>query len=128
MNEVATETETEKERKEKRRRLTKILGNSKNLTNEEKAAILKRCENGEKVNNVKANAISKAKELAKLRKNKEETNRLEREKEEAERYHGRAMEQEPQLMERLKQRGLGGGRSQPGAGPRAPRAGRPGLP
>ena len=74
-----------KDREEKRRRLTKILGNSKNLTNEDKAAFLKRFENGENVNTVKANAISKAKELAKLRKNKEETNRLEREKEEAER-------------------------------------------
>ena len=83
--EEANKIQREKEREEKRRRLTKILGNSKNLTNEDKAAFLKRFENGENVNTVKANAISKAKELAKLRKNKEETNRLEREKEEAER-------------------------------------------
>ncbi len=83
--EEANKIQREKEREEKRRRLTKILGNSKNLTNEDKAAFLKRFENGENVNTVKVNAISKAKELAKLRKNKEETNRLEREKEEAER-------------------------------------------
>jgi hypothetical protein len=83
--EEANKIQREKNREEKRRRLTKILGNSKNLTNEDKAAFLKRFENGENVNTVKANAISKAKELAKLRKNKEETNRLEREKEEAER-------------------------------------------
>ena len=83
--EEANKIQREKEREEKRRRLTKILGNSKNLTNEDKAAFLKRFENGENVNTVKANAISKAKELAKVRKNKEETNRLEREKEEAER-------------------------------------------
>src|SRR5210317_123222 len=83
--EEANKIQREKEREEKRRRLTKILGNSKNLTNEDKAAFLKRFENGENVNTVKANAISKAKELAKVRKNKEEANRLEREKEEAER-------------------------------------------
>jgi len=83
--EEANKIQREKEREEKRRRLTKILGNSKNLTNEDKAAFLKRFENGENINTVKANAISKAKELAKVRKNKEETNRLEREKEEAER-------------------------------------------
>ena len=83
--EEANRIQREKEREEKRRRLTKILGNSKNLTNEDKAAFLKRFENGENVNTVKANAISKAKELAKVRKNKEEANRLEREKEEAER-------------------------------------------
>src|SRR6056300_1439713 len=83
--EEANKIQREKEREEKRRRLTKILGNSKNLTNEDKAAFLKRFENGENVNTVKASAISKAKELAKVRKNKEEANRLEREKEEAER-------------------------------------------
>src|SRR6056300_1192488 len=83
--EKANKIQREKEREEKRRRLTKILGNSKTLTNEDKAAFLKRFENGENVNTVKANAISKAKELAKVRKNKEEANRLEREKEEAER-------------------------------------------
>src|SRR5210317_1968310 len=83
--EEANKIQREKEREEKRRRLTKILGNSKNLTNEDKAAFLKRFENGENVNTVKASAISKAKELAKVRKNKEEANRLEREKEEDER-------------------------------------------
>jgi hypothetical protein len=83
--EEANRIQREKNREEKRRRLTKILGNSKNLTNEDKAAFLKRFENGENVNTVKASAISKAKELAKVRKNKEEANRLEREKEEAER-------------------------------------------
>jgi hypothetical protein len=71
--EEANKIQREKEREEKRRRLTKILGNSKNLTNEDKAAFLKRFENGENVNTVKANAISKAKELAKVRKNKEES-------------------------------------------------------
>src|SRR5210317_768847 len=83
--EEANKIQREKEREEKRRRLTKILGNSKNLTNEDKAAFLKRFENGENVNTVKASASSKAKELAKVRKNKEEANRLEREKEEDER-------------------------------------------
>ena len=59
--EEANKIQREKEREEKRRRLTKILGNSKNLTNEDKAAFLKRFENGENVNTVKANAISKQK-------------------------------------------------------------------
>ena len=62
--------------------LSKILNNSKNLTNANKMAFLKRFNNGENFNTVKTNAIKKAQELAKVRKNKNEENRLAREKNE----------------------------------------------
>ena len=52
-----------------------------------------------------------------------EGNLPDEEKEEAERHHGRSKEQEPQLWVQIKQRGLGGGRPQLAAGPRAPGAG-----
>jgi hypothetical protein len=63
-----------------KRLLNKILNNSKNLTNANKVSFLKRYNNGENFNTIKTNAIRKAQELAKLRKNKNEQNRLEREK------------------------------------------------
>jgi len=93
--EEANKIKREKEREVKRARLTKILRNSKNFTNENRQEFLNRFENGENVNTIKANAISKAKELAKVRKNKEEQNRLEREKEEANRI---AKEREEQRL------------------------------
>ena len=93
--EEANRIKREKEREVKRARLTKILRNSKNFTNENRQEFLNRFENGENVNTIKANAISKAKELAKVRKNKEEQNRLEREKEEANRI---AKEREEQRL------------------------------
>ena len=65
---------------EQQRLLSKILNNSKNLTNANKVAFLKRFNNGENFNTVKNNAIIKAQELAKIRKNKNEENRLAREK------------------------------------------------
>ena len=67
---------------EQQRLLSKILNNSKNLTNANKVAFLKRFNNGENFNTVKNNAIIKAQELAKIRKNKNEENRLAREKNE----------------------------------------------
>ena len=93
--EEANRIKREKEREVKRARLTKILRNSKNFTNENRQEFLNRFENGENVNTIKANAISRAKELAKVRKNKEEQNRLEREKEEANRI---AKEREEQRL------------------------------
>ena len=80
----------QKEKKEKeakikeqqKKLLSKILNNSKNLTNANKVSFLKRYENGENFNTVKTNAIKKAQELAKVRKNKNEENRLAREKNE----------------------------------------------
>jgi len=65
--------------------LSKILNNSKNLTNTNKVALLKRFTNGGDFNKIKSNAISKAKELASQRKKKEEEERKAREKEEANR-------------------------------------------
>jgi len=74
-----------KEREKQQQLLSKILNNSKNLTNTNKMAFLKRFEKGDKFNTVKKNVISKAKELAKQRKAKEEEERKAREKEEANR-------------------------------------------
>ena len=74
-----------KEKEKKQKLLSKILNNSKNLTNTNKMAFLKRYEKGENFNTIKKNAISKAKELTKQRKVKEEEERKSREKEEANR-------------------------------------------
>src|SRR5210317_744139 len=82
-NRLAKEEANKKEREKKQQLLSKILNNSKNLTNANKMAFLKRFEKGEKFNTVKKNVISKAKELAKQRKAKEEEERKAREKEEA---------------------------------------------
>src|SRR6056300_720424 len=84
-NRLAKEEANKKEREKKQQLLSKILNNSKNLTNANKMAFLKRFEKGEKFNTVKKNVISKAKELAKQRKAKEEEERKAREKEEANR-------------------------------------------
>ena len=65
----------EKEKEKKQKLLSKILNNSKNLPNTNKMAFLKRFEKGENFNAIKSNAIGKAKELAKQRKEKEEANR-----------------------------------------------------
>ena len=74
-----------RERENQQQLLSKILNNSKNLTNANKATFLKRFEKGETFNTVKKNAISKAQELAKQRKAKEEEDRKAREKKEANR-------------------------------------------
>ena len=74
-----------KEKEQKQKLLSKILNNSKNLTNTNKMAFLKRFEKGENFNAIKKNAIGKAKELSKQRKEKEEANRKAKEKEEANR-------------------------------------------
>jgi len=50
---------------QQKRLLNKILNNSKNFTNTNKAAFLKRYNNGENFNIVKTDAIRKAQELAK---------------------------------------------------------------
>jgi hypothetical protein len=85
-NRKAKEEEAEKKEKEKKQKLlSKILNNSKNLTNTNKMTFLKRFEKGENFNTIKKNAIGKAKELTKQRKAKEESNRKAREKEEANR-------------------------------------------
>jgi len=84
-NRLAKEEANKKEREKKQQLLSKILNNSKNLTNTNKMAFLKRFTNGGDFNKIKSNAISKAKELAKQRKAKEESNRKAREKEEANR-------------------------------------------
>ena len=85
-NRKAKEEEAARKEKEKKQKLlSKILNNSKNLTNTNKMAFLKRFEKGENFNTVKKNVISKAKELTKQRKAKEEANRKAREKEEANR-------------------------------------------
>jgi len=60
-----------KEKEKKQKLLSKILNNSKNLPNTNKMAFLKRFEKGENFNTIKSNAIGKAKELAKQRKEKE---------------------------------------------------------
>jgi hypothetical protein len=82
-NEANRRAREEKEKKQKL--LSKILNNSKNLTNTNKMVFLKRFEKGENFNTIKKNAIGKAKELTKQRKAKEESNRKAREKEEANR-------------------------------------------
>jgi hypothetical protein len=82
-NEANRRAREEKEKKQKL--LSKILNNSKNLTNTNKMTFLKRFEKGENFNTIKKNAIGKAKELTKQRKAKEESNRKAREKEEANR-------------------------------------------
>jgi hypothetical protein len=74
-----------KEKEQKQKLLSKILNNSKNLTNTNKMSFLKRFEKGENFDTIKKNAISKAKELASQRKKKEEEERKSREKEEANR-------------------------------------------
>jgi hypothetical protein len=74
-----------KEKEQKQKLLSKILNNSKNLTNTNKMSFLKRFEKGENFNTIKKNAIGKAKELSKQRKEKEEANRKAKEKEEANR-------------------------------------------
>ena len=86
-NRLAKEEEERKarEREKQQQLLSKILNNSKNLTNANKATFLKRFEKGETFNTVKKNAISKAQELAKQRKAKEEEDRKAREKKEANR-------------------------------------------
>ena len=85
-NRKAKEEEAIRKEKEKKQKLlSKILNNSKNLTNVNKMEFLKRFEKGDKFNTVKKNAISKAKELAKQRKAREEEERKAREKEEANR-------------------------------------------
>merc|ERR1712010_219397 len=70
-----------KEKEKKQKLLSKILNNSKNLSNTNKMAFLKRFEKGENFNTIKSNAIDKAKELAKQRKAKEEANRKAKEEE-----------------------------------------------
>ena len=65
--------------------MSKILNNSKNLTNADKVSFLKRYNRGENFTTIKSNAIKKAQELAKQRKNKEEADRKAKEKEEANR-------------------------------------------
>ena len=85
-NRKAKEEEAIRKEKEKKQKLlSKILNNSKNLTNTNKMAFLKRFEKGENFNTIKKNAIGKAKELSKQRKEKEEANRKAKEKEEANR-------------------------------------------
>ena len=74
-----------RERENQQQLLSKILNNSKNLTNANKATFLKRFANGGDFNTIKSNAISKAQELAKQRKAKEEEDRKAREKKEANR-------------------------------------------
>ena len=72
-------------KEQQKRLLSKILNNSKNLTNADKVSFLKRYNKGENFNTIKTNAIRKAQELAKKRKNKEEADRKAKEKEEADR-------------------------------------------
>jgi len=85
-NRKAKEEEAIRKEKEKKQKLlSKILNNSKNLTNINKMSFLKRFEKGENFNTIKKNAIGKAKELSKQRKEKEEANRKAKEKEEANR-------------------------------------------
>ena len=85
-NRKANEEEAiRKEKEQKQKLLSKILNNSKNLTNTNKMSFLKRFEKGENFNTIKKNAIGKAKELSKQRKEKEEANRKAKEKEEANR-------------------------------------------
>ena len=85
-NRKAKEEEAIRKEKEKKQKLlSKILNNSKNLTNINKMSFLKRFEKGENFNAIKKNAIGKAKELSKQRKEKEEANRKAKEKEEANR-------------------------------------------
>jgi len=85
-NRKAKEEEaSRKEKEQKQKLLSKILNNSKNLTNTNKMSFLKRFEKGENFDTIKKNAISKAKELASQRKKKEEEERKAREKEEANR-------------------------------------------
>ena len=75
-NRKAKEEEAERKEKEKKQKLlSKILNNSRNLSNTNKMAFLKRFENGENFNTIKSNAVRKAQELAKQRKEKEEANR-----------------------------------------------------
>jgi hypothetical protein len=74
-----------KEKEQKQKLLSKILNNSKDLTNTNKMTFLKRFEKGENFGTIKKNAIGKAKELSKQRKEKEEENRKAKEKEEANR-------------------------------------------
>ena len=81
-NRKAKEEEAVRKEKEKKQKLlSKILNNSKNLTNTNKMSFLKRFEKGENFNTIKSNAIGKAKELAKQRKEKEEANRKAKEEE-----------------------------------------------
>jgi hypothetical protein len=81
-NRKAKEEEaSRKEKEQKQKLLSKILNNSKNLTNTNKMSFLKRFEKGENFNTIKSNAIGKAKELAKQRKAKEEANRKAKEEE-----------------------------------------------
>merc|ERR1712100_741244 len=72
-------------KEQQKRLLSKILNNSKNLTNADKVSFLKRYNRGENFTTIKSNAIKKAQELAKERKNKEEADRKAKEKEEANR-------------------------------------------
>src|SRR6056300_508913 len=77
-------------RNEQQRLLSKILNNSKNMTNENKVPFLQRFNKGENFNTVKGNAIRKAQNLKRNRiqkeknelnrKAKEEENRLAKEK------------------------------------------------
>ena len=93
-NRKAKEEEANKKEKEKKQKLlSKILNNSKNLTNTNKMAFLKRFEKGENFNTIKSNAIDKAKELSKQRKEKEEANR-------------KAMEEEANKKEKEKKQKL----------------------
>src|SRR5210317_158440 len=80
-NRLAKEEANKKEREKKQKLLSKILNNSKNLTNTNKMSFLKRFEKGENFDTIKKNAISKAKELSKQRKEKEEANRKAKEEE-----------------------------------------------
>ena len=80
-NRLAKEKAENKLKENKQKLLSKILNNSKNLTNTNKMSFLKRFEKGENFNTIKSNAIGKAKELAKQRKEKEEANRKAKEEE-----------------------------------------------
>ena len=70
-------------RNEQQRLLSKILNNSKNMTNENKLPFLQRFNKGENFNMVKGNAIRKAQNLKRnrLQREKNELNRKAKEEE-----------------------------------------------
>src|SRR6056300_1471306 len=81
--ELLEEQEKKRIRNEQQRLLSKILNNSKNMTNENKVPFLQRFNKGENFNTIKGNAIRKAQNLKRnrIQKEKNELNRKAKEEE-----------------------------------------------